>query len=256
MQTPEPASSAVAPDSHASPPSADPADARSTSHSRPLHSVEIPVLAVGKIIRHDDIASTINSALLTHLRQQCRSIEGTTGETDVAIVVDEFTRQFEPSKTVSGGLALNSTDLAPSTSLLYANVETLTEAYQEMMHDARLDFARNLGSAGAKDSGADAPSLEDFAQLEERIDASLEKLEAAVTSTMYDRLFAPSNSHDLQEDENLASRIAALNVLGLDLEHLGIDLDPDQELEEDWHLQNTGPRDSLEAIASRVGKGV
>ncbi|GAA5987503.1 hypothetical protein JCM10908_001981 [Rhodotorula pacifica] len=239
-------------------PSAELADSRSSSQSRHPHSVDIPVLAVGKIIRYADVVSTMSSALLAHLRQQCRDIEGLTGETGVTAVIDAFARQFEPTRpadATAGKAAANGEAAATATaSLLEADVEILAETYQVMMQDIRLDLARNLGSVEASDPSAAAPSLEDFAQLEERIDASLEKLEAAVTSTMYDRLFAPSSSHDLQEDENLASRIAALNVLGLDLEHLGIDLDSEQELEDDWHRHNTGPRDSLELLATRVGK--
>jgi len=40
------------------------------------------------------------------------------------------------------------------------------------------------------------------------------------------RLFTPSNSDDLSHDEALASRIAALNLLDLSLENLGVEIDP------------------------------
>ena len=40
------------------------------------------------------------------------------------------------------------------------------------------------------------------------------------------RLFIPSNSDDLSHDEALSSRIAALNLLDLSLENLGIEIDP------------------------------
>lgn len=36
----------------------------------------------------------------------------------------------------------------------------------------------------------------------------------------------PSNSDDLSHDEALSSRIAALNLLDLSLEHLGVEIDP------------------------------
>jgi hypothetical protein len=38
------------------------------------------------------------------------------------------------------------------------------------------------------------------------------------------RLFRPSTSDDASHDEALSSRIAALNMLDLGLEHLGIDI--------------------------------
>ena len=37
-------------------------------------------------------------------------------------------------------------------------------------------------------------------------------------------MFRPSNSDDASHDEALSSRIAALNMLDLNLEHLGIDV--------------------------------
>jgi hypothetical protein len=40
------------------------------------------------------------------------------------------------------------------------------------------------------------------------------------------RLFTPSNSDDLSHDEALSSRIAALNLLDLSLENLGVEIDP------------------------------
>ena len=40
------------------------------------------------------------------------------------------------------------------------------------------------------------------------------------------RLFVPSNSDDLSHDEALSSRIAALNLLDLSLENLGVEIDP------------------------------
>ena len=40
------------------------------------------------------------------------------------------------------------------------------------------------------------------------------------------RLFSPPNSDDLSHDEALSSRIAALNLLDLSLENLGVEIDP------------------------------
>lgn len=233
-------------------PSAETSDAG--AHSRLPASVEVPVLAVGKTIKRTEIAGTMCSALLAHLRAQAQEVEGFAGEADGAVTVEAFARQFVPTSALAPPPA-GSTELPPP-SLLECDPAILSEAYQDAMADVRLDLSRNLGSPPAAGTSPADPGLEDFTQLEERIDASLEKLEAIVTSTMYDRLFAPPTSRDLQEDENLASRIAALNVLGLDLEHLGVDLAGEQELEDDWRAQKSGPRDSLEMLAHRVGRGM
>ena len=43
------------------------------------------------------------------------------------------------------------------------------------------------------------------------------------------RLFSPLDSDDTKHDEALASRIAALNMLDLSLDHLGLITRPDDE---------------------------
>ncbi|KAN0059916.1 hypothetical protein ACQY0O_007888 [Thecaphora frezii] len=56
----------------------------------------------------------------------------------------------------------------------------------------------------------------------DRTDELLEVVESVVTAEVYDRIFCPSTSKDGYHDDALASRIAALNVLGLSLSHLGL----------------------------------
>ncbi|KAI6139689.1 hypothetical protein BKA82DRAFT_998765 [Pisolithus tinctorius] len=57
-----------------------------------------------------------------------------------------------------------------------------------------------------------------------RIRDVLETIEATLCSLLYDRLFLPTGSDDASHDEALSSRIAALNVLDLGLEHLDVDV--------------------------------
>ena len=56
------------------------------------------------------------------------------------------------------------------------------------------------------------------------------------------RLFRQKNSDDASHDEALASRVAALNMLDLGLEHLGID------------VGKAG--NGIQAIVTGVGKGI
>ncbi|WVQ95627.1 hypothetical protein IAU59_002725 [Kwoniella sp. CBS 9459] len=49
-----------------------------------------------------------------------------------------------------------------------------------------------------------------------------EKVEALICRLLYNRLFSPLESDDARHDEALASRIAALNMLDLSLDHLGL----------------------------------
>lgn len=70
-------------------------------------------------------------------------------------------------------------------------------------------------------------------------------------------LFAPSLSDDLKHDEALSSRVAALNMLDLSLDHLGVKMKEDDPEKPDEKL---GKRDKevakgLEEIVGKVGKG-
>lgn len=58
------------------------------------------------------------------------------------------------------------------------------------------------------------------------------------------RLFLPSNSDDVSHDEALANRIAALNMLDLGWEHLGVE------------MENGGDTSGIDKVALVVGEGV
>jgi len=98
--------------------------------------------------------------------------------------------------------------------------------------------------------------LEDFGDLEERIDSTLSEIEdLLLTKSLYSHVFSPPFSSDAQDDENLASRIAALNVLELGLEHLGVDLGSEDEGLPGWEGQKRSARETVEDLADMVGKG-
>ncbi|KAG8863622.1 hypothetical protein FRC20_010664 [Serendipita sp. 405] len=59
---------------------------------------------------------------------------------------------------------------------------------------------------------------------EDRRYQMVERVERAVCALFYDQLFRRKPSDDASHDEALSSRIAALNMLDLGLEHLGIDI--------------------------------
>jgi hypothetical protein len=226
-----------------------------------LISVDVAVLAVGKVVRRQEVLASLRSATSAHMKALVRKVDGTQGESDIGATLSSFAERFCPSPAApeasTSGKAATPSVSTTATSLLDADPLAVADTYQETLHAVRLDLTRNIGSAPSAHSDADwstAPSLEDFSQLEERVDASLEKVEEVVTSVLYDRLFAPPSARDLQEDENLASRIAALNVLELDLEHLGLELGNEEGLA-GWEGRSSNARDSLEDLAALVGKG-
>ncbi|KAI9464818.1 hypothetical protein F5148DRAFT_999971 [Russula earlei] len=59
---------------------------------------------------------------------------------------------------------------------------------------------------------------------EQRAREILEAVERVICSLFYDRLYRLPKSDDASHDEALSSRVAALNMLDLGLEHLGVDV--------------------------------
>lgn len=140
----------------------------------------------------------------------------------------------------------------------------MADSYQDMSDETRGDLGRTLRLKLVQEKEALLPEgseedvvlgQEDYVALEERVDKSLEAVEELITSLLYDRMFAPMMlSRDGQEDENLGSRIEALNALGVSLEHLGIELGG-EDGSESWSGENRTIQDSLEEIVEVVGKG-
>ncbi|GAA6028806.1 hypothetical protein JCM8097_007405 [Rhodosporidiobolus ruineniae] len=227
-------------------------------------TLDVPVLAVGKAIRHAEVVAAIGAGVEAQLREASRTVPGTDGEAAPVEHLVSFAARFQPPPSFSSSTA-TPTEAAssPSSPLYSASVDTASDAFQDTLHSVRLDLTRNLGSAPPAPSAsssssssatpAPTPSLEDFAALEDRVDASLEELESALTSTLHDRLYAPTTARDLSDDEQLCSRVAALNVLELDLDHLGLELGDEEGLE-GWKGERRLAREALEELADRVGK--
>lgn len=219
------------------------ADVSSSSSSRSqAPNLDIPVLAVGKVVRHAELIKSISKALDFHLKSTLRTIEGC----DDAALLDRvcaFAARFQP----------------PSS---WSSADETSHTYQDLTDAMRVDLNRTLRVRLVKEKrrGRDSETAEseldqdDYVSLEEKADASLERVEEVVTSILYDRLFAPLASSDSQEDENLASRIAALNMLELSLEHLGLDLSSEKSSDE-WGAQSRPITDSLEEVVRIVGEG-
>ncbi|ODN99475.1 hypothetical protein L198_03319 [Cryptococcus wingfieldii CBS 7118] len=65
--------------------------------------------------------------------------------------------------------------------------------------------------------------------IEKEASDGTERVEGLLARLLYNRLFSPWESDDSRHDEALASRIAALNMLDLSLDHLGLITQPDGE---------------------------
>ena len=51
-----------------------------------------------------------------------------------------------------------------------------------------------------------------------------EEIEKRVTTAIYDRLFAPKTADDVERDFKLQGKLKALVIVGVTLEHLGVEL--------------------------------
>ncbi|KAF8308319.1 hypothetical protein DL93DRAFT_2231696 [Clavulina sp. PMI_390] len=69
------------------------------------------------------------------------------------------------------------------------------------------------------------PSIIASDAVDDAIREALNLVEGCMASVFYDQLFTPPISDDASHDEALANRIAALNMLDLGWEHLGVDID-------------------------------
>lgn len=67
----------------------------------------------------------------------------------------------------------------------------------------------------------------------------------------YHRIFSPLGSDDARHDEALASRIAALNMLDLSLDHLGLITQPPDEIAG----KSTTVAEDLALIVDHIGQG-
>ncbi len=74
----------------------------------------------------------------------------------------------------------------------------------------------------------------------------------------YHRLFSPPTADDARHDEALSSRIAALNLLELSLDHLGIQTRESADggvKQDDIEMRNATVMGGLEDIVQAVGQG-
>ena len=231
---------------------------------------------IEKIIRRGELVKSIGKATDACIRAELRDLDGSEGESSVADRVSNFANRFQPPSNWTSCFPPSALDRRSTSALstkddsLYTkDVEEAAEAMQDLFHSLRLDLAKNISVGWAKErrrdhisnggEGSHAEKAEEEVdsthdQLENRVDASLEAIEKLLATILYDRLFSPASSGDAQEDENLASRIAALNLLELSLEHLGLDLGQDGG-SDGWDANGRTIRDSLEEIIGSAGNG-
>lgn len=218
--------------------------------------IELQVLTIEKTIRHSEIIKSISSSLDSYLKKNLSGVvEGVDSSTGRKI--RSFVSRFHPPESWLNAFPPSGGRTLPDTSLFGKPIEEISDNIQDFYQTIRDDITTNLRTKSKKGKANQEEELvqtEDYSASEERVDESLEQVEELLLTVLYDRIFCPASSGDSQEDENLASRIAALNLLDLSLEHLGLDLGGGGTTD-GWDEGSRTLRDSIEDVIGVAGKG-
>ncbi|KAF8178203.1 hypothetical protein K438DRAFT_1908525 [Mycena galopus ATCC 62051] len=192
--------------------------------------LDVPAFTLARRIVRKDAARTIDKALRGELHALC-SMGG--APPWVAERVDAFVAPWYPFARVrrpseKGG----SRDYVVGDPLAGMLPEEIGEMVQGFYAKLEEDL-RSGGSGGG--GGRRKPSeasheVEDEKEKEEKealVSEVLGNVERAICMLFFDRLFVPPSSDDSSHDQALSSRVAALNMLDLNLEHLGVDVPPE-----------------------------
>ncbi|KAI0689506.1 hypothetical protein BC835DRAFT_1418481 [Cytidiella melzeri] len=102
-----------------------------------------------------------------------------------------------------------------------------TSSIQSSAENTDADEKVSLAEIAKEEDDTEKESEADDHQENEkskRIRGVIEAVERTLCTVFYDRLFMQSSSDDATHDEALSSRIAAVNLLDLTLDHLGVDV--------------------------------
>ena len=230
LSAPSPAP-APPPNPAATPPPPTPSDP-ATPPARPSN-LQVPVLVIGKAIRHTEMVRLVGRALDAQLRSGLNRIPGC----DEALLerATHFALRVQPPATWKGAVPPATPGLGES--LFAASVEEVSDHYQDLMHAGRAEVEQGLAGAGL-------PTGESI------VDSSLEQIEELLTTQLYDRIFATAASGDMAEDEALSERARLLQD-ELTLSHLGLDFAALGEVE---HSIRNALEDVVGEVANKLDK--
>ncbi|CAK5273819.1 unnamed protein product [Mycena citricolor] len=195
------------------------------------HPVNVPAFTIAQRIVRKDVARSIEKALRTEIHS--------ISPPWVAERVDTFVNPWYPFKRVKRGSDTSSTSNNGSTNYVVGDplAGMLPEEIGEMVQGfyARLeeDFTSRRKSSDEENADLDEKEKEELQQV-------LAQVERAISVLFFDRLFSPASSDDPSHDQALSSRVAALNMLDLNLEHLGVDVPADAQEGLDLVVQSCG----------------
>ncbi|KAJ6511522.1 hypothetical protein C8R47DRAFT_1034702 [Mycena vitilis] len=193
------------------------------SSEQPL---DVPAFTLARRIVRKDAARSIDRALRAELHTLCGAPPW------VAERVDAFVAPWYPFARVkrgtagekgAGGVVGSSNYVVgdPLAGMLPEEIGDMVQGfYAKLEEDLRAGSGRRKASEASHD-GEDEKGKE---EKEAWVTEVLGCVERALCVLFFDRVFAPPSSDDASHDQALSSRVAALNMLDLNLEHLGVDV--------------------------------
>ncbi|KAJ7481797.1 hypothetical protein FB451DRAFT_1237212 [Mycena latifolia] len=192
----------------------------------PDQPLDVAAFTLARRIIRKDAARAIDRALRGELHTYCGAPPW------VAERVDAFVAPWYPFTRVKRGGG-GEKGAGSSSNYLVGDplAGMLPEEIGEMVQGFYAKLEEDLRAGGARRKASEAShDGEDEKEKEEKETWVLEVLgcvERAICVLFFDRLFSPQSSDDSSHDQALSSRVAALNMLDLNLEHLGVDVPPE-----------------------------
>ncbi|KAK8850516.1 hypothetical protein IAR55_004434 [Kwoniella newhampshirensis] len=219
---------------------------------------QVTAYTVSRPIRYNETHKTLTKAIRTHVRDALSRLPDKVVEKVTKLVIPNVaSSSLTAGDEVLKGRSHLASDLDNVARLDFDDPTGTGERLQDFMegiYDDLVACYRSDGQEGLKrkssgnipwgraahyqsqDGDADGDKerrkkieLDKEELIEKEASEGTERVEALVCRLLYNRLFSPLESDDAKHDEALASRIAALNMLDLSLDHLGLITHPEDE---------------------------
>ncbi|KAH8116246.1 hypothetical protein DFH11DRAFT_1506064 [Phellopilus nigrolimitatus] len=194
------------------------------------HAIEVPAFTIEKAIVRRNVSKALSKSIKAEINGALAGLP-----TWVMDRTHDFSASFlpfpkanhKPKENNNGSQGSSDHGSILSVSAYDDPAEEVSETfqafYESLEEELRTEkFPTTLRRKDDKQSEEEKERERD--ELDKKIQDTLDKVERALTGVFCDRLFRPSNSDDASHDEALSSRIAALNMLDLSLDHLGVDV--------------------------------
>ncbi|EGN91890.1 hypothetical protein SERLA73DRAFT_118025 [Serpula lacrymans var. lacrymans S7.3] len=198
------------------------------TQSEPELVVELSAFSIDRSIVSRDVRRDIVDALSSEMHEAFMGLP-----TWVVDRVQSFTTFLHPlvkaSKKTLQDIGSSPAKMPYIINPLTESPEEISEKLQEFYSTLEQDLWTGQTSLRRKEGpsvefGDDKERQDKFkAEDDLRIREILELVECTICTLFYDRLFLPFTSDDASHDEALSSRIAAMNMVDLGLEHLDVD---------------------------------